>query len=244
MCTFDHAVALEVDAAQQRSGGRQPARVCDAHVCATRMRCSRSVHTRKYARARARAHMRMWCACSSVRTCCPRRGRSPSLQAARSACAARRQAGRPAHKAQSPLKSRPGVAARGGSCDWATAWGYGPAQTVMSIGMRYFDLTGRNTQGRQSISACAPGRCARAAGARGWHWALVLAGHVGGGRLLADHGHAVVISLAHTGRLGDALLKGVLALVREAHPHRLLDGPNGAPAKALSGVSSMGGGVT
>ena len=129
------------------------------------MRCSRSVHTRKYARARARAHMRMWCACSSVRTCCPRRGRSPSPQAARSACAARRQAGRPAHKAQSPLKSRPGVAARGGSCDWATAWGYGPAQTVMSIGMRYFDLTGRNTKARQNISACARGRCARAAGA-------------------------------------------------------------------------------
>ena len=54
---------------------------------------------------------------------------------------------------------------------------------------------------------------------RGWHWALILTRHVGGGRLLADHGHTVVIPLAHTGRLGDALLKGVLPLVREAHPH-------------------------
>ena len=59
---------------------------------------------------------------------------------------------------------------------------------------------------------------------RGWHWALILTRHVGGGRLLADHGHTVVIPLAHTGRLGDALLKGVLPLVREAHPHVGVDG--------------------
>ena len=93
----------------------------------------------------------------------------------------------------------------------------------MSIGMRYFDLTRRNKRGQQtSVLACGreeSGRARAWQGGRGWHWALVLAGHVGGGRLLADHGHAVVIPLAHTGRLGDALLEGVLALVREAHPH-------------------------
>ena len=211
-------------------------RACDAHAAYTRA----SMH----ARTHAQSHICMWCACSSVRTCCPRRGRSPSLQAARSACAARRQAGRPAHKAQSPLKSRPGVAARGGSCDWATAWGYGPAQTVMSIGMRYFDLTGRNTQGRQSISACARGRCARAAvrgagiGHLSWQGMSeegVFSQITGTRSLYRSRTRAD--SATRCSKECSRLCAKLIRIV-------LLDGPNGAPAKALSGVSSMGGGGT
>ena len=140
------------------------------HVCATRMCVRRACDAHAaYTRAsmHARAHART-CACGVHAVVFARvvheeedrllrRQRDPLAQHVDKLADLR--------TAQSPLKSRPGVAARGGSCDWATAWGYGPAQTVMSIGMRYFDLTGRNTKARQNISACARGRCARAAGA-------------------------------------------------------------------------------
>ena len=130
------------------------------HVCATRMCVRRACVCDAHAMLTQRTHAQV-CTRAHARTCACgvhavvfarvvheeedrllRRQRDPLAQHVDKLADLR--------TAQSPLKSRPGVAARGGSCDWATAWGYGPAQTVMSIGMRYFDLTGRNTQGQQT----------------------------------------------------------------------------------------------